>query len=84
MSAEWTGEGRPTAEWVLGGCQCEPNYNHCATCDARRAVRESWVREVVFPVDDLTRLRDEVRADADRLQIALALAFDMGVKAARL
>jgi hypothetical protein len=35
-------ESRPPAAWVLGACACEPNYNHCDTCDARRAVQAKW------------------------------------------
>jgi hypothetical protein len=41
----WDGDGEPTSSWVLGGCSCEPNYNHCATCDGRREVRKRWVRD---------------------------------------
>ena len=41
------------------------------------------MQDIELPVGELTKLRDEVRAYPDRLPLSLALAFDMGVKAAQ-
>jgi DNA repair exonuclease SbcCD ATPase subunit len=52
-----------------------------ARCERlEKAIREL---DVPLPVVELTKLRDEVRADPDRLPVTLATAFDLGVKAAR-
>lgn len=35
-------EWKPTSAWVLGGCDCEPCFEHCGICDERRRIRAAF------------------------------------------
>jgi hypothetical protein len=88
----------PEHEFVIATCEQDyeadrdidgPFIAHARTdIPALIAALEEQARElreldVPLPVVELTKLRDEVRADQDRLSVTLAMAFDLGVKAAR-
>jgi hypothetical protein len=72
---QWTGSGRPSAEWVLGACKCEPFYSHCVTCDGRRAVRDKWDRDHssdridAAVAKERARIVDRLRARATSEQV---------------
>jgi hypothetical protein len=71
---------RFNAAWVLGACTCEPMYEHCARCDARRVLRAAAAQTPALA----SALASELEAENARLAKRCAELEDGIAEARRL